>query len=284
MEPSPKRGGIHIPAQFYLLSNRQLSPVNPLNAGWEKCAPSHAYGPHTRHYWLLHYIVSGKGIFESHGVSHTLGAGQCFVIRPGEVTYYRADAEDPWHYIWLGFTVTMPLPEILTQSDTFDARMLSDVFAEIEARSDFFCGKAGDGGAREAYLCGKGVELIALLHAAGSDAAALPRAVSIAKNLIDTEFASDLTVASIAERLHHDRAYFSRCFRAAVGMSPQAYLVERRMTEAARLMTECGFSPSTAATAVGYPDLFSFSKGFKKRFGIPPRAYKEAHGTARKTN
>ena len=269
-----------MPAMLYLLSNRRLSPVNPLAAGWENCAPSHAYGPHTRRYFLIHYIASGSGVFQSRGVTHRLAAGQCFVIRPGEMTYYRADAENPWRYIWIGFTASLPLPRTLAEADVFDARAYADLFDDLAEKQAHFASRAGDGGVREAYFCGKALELLLRLGAAASaDALTLPPTVAVAKNMLDTEYASSLTVAALAERLHHDRAYFSRLFRASLGMSPQQYLVERRMTEAARLLTECGFSPTTAAAAVGYPDLFSFSKMFKKRYGIPPSAY-AARGAA----
>lgn len=266
--------GLRLPAMLYLLSNRRLSPVNPLAAGWESCAPSHAYGPHTRRYFLIHYVASGGGEFQSRGAAHRLTAGQCFVIRPGEMTYYRADAKKPWRYIWIGFTTSLPLPRILADADAFDARAYADLFGDLAEKQAYFASHAGDGGVREAYVCGKAVELLLRLGAAESaDAHDLPPTVAVAKNMLDTEFASSLTVAALAERLHHDRAYFSRLFRASLGMSPQQYLVKRRMTEAARLLTECGFSPTTAAAAVGYPDLFSFSKMFKKRYGMPPSVY-----------
>ena len=75
----------------------------PLNFGWEACAPGHQFGPAVRHYHLLHYVLEGEGTFLKGGAAHRVEAGDLFVIRPEEVTTYRASTARPWQYVWLGF-------------------------------------------------------------------------------------------------------------------------------------------------------------------------------------
>ena len=68
--------------------------------------PGHYYGPAMRPYYLIHYILSGKGVFQSyHGDSRTyrLHQGQGFLIEPGFVNRYESDASEPWSYIWVAF-------------------------------------------------------------------------------------------------------------------------------------------------------------------------------------
>ena len=89
--------------QTVLLSNQRWKEVNPIQFGWEHCAPGHSFGPASRSYLLLHYVVSGKGVFTVGGRSYDLGPGQIFVIHPYDMTYYEADREAPWHYLWIGF-------------------------------------------------------------------------------------------------------------------------------------------------------------------------------------
>ena len=45
------------------------------------------------------------------------------------------------------------------------------------------------------------------------------------------------------------------------------------MSLAAKLMTENQKSVSVAAYSVGYPDIFSFSKMFKRCYGVSPQEY-----------
>lgn len=34
---------------------------------------------------------------------YELGAGQGFLICPGQINLYTADEQDPWHYVWIEF-------------------------------------------------------------------------------------------------------------------------------------------------------------------------------------
>ena len=91
-----------------LLDNLHMADINPRICGVEACAPGHSFGPAVREYFLLHYVVRGKGIFRRGKREYTLQAGEIFVIRPGEVTYYEADMRAPWEYMWAGFDCAPP--------------------------------------------------------------------------------------------------------------------------------------------------------------------------------
>ncbi len=258
----------------YLLRNLGLLPCNPVVSGSESCAPSHSYGPTTRTHILIHYVKSGKGIFMRDDKTYELSSGMCFVIRPGEVTYYEADKDDPWHYIWIGFVCT-DTPRCL-KNDLLYAAHSADVFCEIEENTEKYNSEYGNGGVREAYLCGRICEILALLELENSSPAQKTDSeMEIAKNYIDTKFAEDIKIGELAKTFHFESSYFSRAFKKAFGISPQSYLVDKRLAEAARLMSVYGFSASAAASAVGYSVIYLFSKMFKRRYGVSPREYKK---------
>ena len=83
----------------------------------------------------------------------------------------------------------------------------------------------------------------------------------------------DVSIGELAGKLNLNRSYFSTLFRKKTGKSPQQYLTDYRMGCACQLMTEHGYSPGKAALSTGYPDIFSFSRMFKKHFGVFPREY-----------
>ena len=70
-----------------LLADQHFHDLNPIICGHQECEPNHAFGPSTRFYWLLHYVVQGSGIFVSGNQKYEVRAGQIFVIRPYEVTH-----------------------------------------------------------------------------------------------------------------------------------------------------------------------------------------------------
>jgi len=50
-------------------------------------------------YYLIHYVVSGHDVFEAQEKSFRLSAGDMFLIRPGQLSKYIADENQPWHYM-----------------------------------------------------------------------------------------------------------------------------------------------------------------------------------------
>ena len=64
-------------------------------------------------------------------------------------------------------------------------------------------------------------------------------------------------------------------FKKKIGISPQQYLLNRRMNIAASLIKNHNISVSATAYSVGYTDIYTFSKAFKKHFGVAPTKYRE---------
>ncbi|MGZ3846693.1 MAG: helix-turn-helix transcriptional regulator, partial [Flavisolibacter sp.] len=72
-----------------------------------------------------------------------------------------------------------------------------------------------------------------------------------------------------------NETYLLRCFKNFFGITPRQYLIKKRMEAASQmlqsrrnlLITEICFN-------VGYDDLSSFSKLFKKYFRLSPEAYR----------
>ena len=52
------------------------------NAGFQKCPPGYGWGPGVRDHYLLHYVVSGRGSYETGGRTFVLGAGDAFLAWP----------------------------------------------------------------------------------------------------------------------------------------------------------------------------------------------------------
>jgi AraC-like DNA-binding protein len=78
------------------------------------------------------------------------------------------------------------------------------------------------------------------------------------------------SVRDIAAKAGYSPAHFSRIFHQVMGISPQRYFVEARITRARQLLLETDWSISHIASALGYSDIFFFSRQFKQITGTPP--------------
>ncbi len=250
---------------FEIVVNNHFRALNPVQFGYEQCAPSHSYGPGLRTYWLIHYVLSGMGSFRINGQTYHLHAGEMFVIPPQTEISYCADEKDPWNYIWIGFTADEILP--LKLEPTIYCPEAQSVFERMKSCRNFENG-------RSAFLCSCLWDLMSILMEKRQKST---DPIEKALHCIHAEYMNALTVSELAKRLNLERTYFSSLFKRTLGVSPQQYLLQLRMETAAKLLTEQGERPTTAAISVGYTDLFNFSRMFKRYFGVSPRAYAEEH-------
>lgn len=87
--------------------NQSLSGIPSIYfCGHEHCQPGHSFGPAVRPHYLIHVVLSGKGIFKHQGHTYSLKSGDSFLIKPMDSTYYEADRNNPWEYAWIGFNGT----------------------------------------------------------------------------------------------------------------------------------------------------------------------------------
>ena len=256
-----------------LVNNLELEPINPHQCGKQKCAPGYTFGPFTRDFWLLHFVISGKGqLINSNGVLE-VKEDEMFVIRPNESVSYRADDTDPWSYIWIGFRAKCELPEILFFCDKIHAPYLRQHF--ISAYHDNFFDIEDTSGAYEHFLCGAIWQILGkLAYGNMKNNSVFDSYVKPAINIMKADYHSTLTVYEIADRLHISKGYFSDIFKKSTGVSPKKYLNDIRMKKAAELIKKEALSITLVATSVGYPDVFTFSRAFKSFYGCSPSEFR----------
>lgn len=65
--------------------------------GHSECLPLHSYGPGTRPYYLMHFVLSGKGRLVVNKTEYQITENQLFLVEPDQMVFYQADKEDPGH-------------------------------------------------------------------------------------------------------------------------------------------------------------------------------------------
>ena len=71
--------------------------------------------------------------------------------------------------------------------------------------------------------------------------------------------------------------YFRKIFTECFGMSPITYLHQLRINKAKEILRSDYESVSDIAESLGYPDVYDFSRTFKKHVGISPTQYAKSY-------
>jgi transcriptional regulator GlxA family with amidase domain len=89
---------------------------------------------------------------------------------------------------------------------------------------------------------------------------------------------AQLDVTSLAERAGLSERTFHRKFSAATGETP-ARFVEIARLDAARMLLSRGLSMKSVAAQVGLSPPARLAEAFERRFGVPPRLFRDMHAT-----
>ena len=100
------------------------------------------------------------------------------------------------------------------------------------------------------------------------------RLVQDALLYLNSNFASPIRISELAVRLQVSQQYLARLFKAEVGMSPIRYLNRLRIEKAKEFMRTNAVNISEAALAVGFDNIYYFSRLFKQLEGMSPSAYR----------
>ena len=97
--------------------------------------------------------------------------------------------------------------------------------------------------------------------------------VSAVRSYVDARIGEDISLEAVARHLNMSIWHFGRRLRAKTGMSPHAFLIDRRFTHAQRQLRGTSASILEIAMTVGMTHSH-FTRSFRSRFGMSPRAYR----------
>lgn len=261
------------------INNKYDSNIYICQCGWQECKPKHSYGPAVRDHYLIHFVREGQGRFYIEDRVYELKKNEGFLICPDDITYYEADEQNPWHYLWIGFNgikasqymkkagLDKHNPIIRTEDSEFIINCLEEIFKSTRITH------------------GSEVRMLGYLYLFLSklidefESNDIPNHkedyVHKAVEYIEMNYSRDIAIKNIAVYLGLNRNYFSRIFKESLNVSPQSFLIHYRVSKACELMKQySNLSIGDISRSVGYTDQLTFSKIFKKIKGCSPRDYR----------
>ncbi|MEK4044197.1 AraC family transcriptional regulator [Paenibacillus sp. FSL H8-0048] len=260
--------------------------LHVLFAGESQTLPLHQAGPKIYDYYLLHYIESGSGVFRTEQHTYELGAGDCFLIHPGQLVSYISDQQEPWRYRWAAFTGGdagqlaqqagfTPLAPVLS---TAGGSVIPGALAGM--MSAFYANKESAALTSLGYLyliAGEAAELLVSSTRLPGAESQIKRTVKQMIHYMASQYAHPVSIEQMCGSLGYNRAYLSRIFKQETGLSPVTYLLKLRVEKSRQLLRERPeLSVEQVAASVGLTDALYFSRQFKRFYRQSPTAYRQA--------
>jgi AraC-like DNA-binding protein len=95
-----------------------------------------------------------------------------------------------------------------------------------------------------------------------------------ALEFIERNYSRNVSISDIAEHVGLSSGYLSRHFKAEIGKSPLEFLTEYRIGKGKELMKDHRLTMQEISERIGYVDVNSFIRYFKKYEGITPGKYR----------
>ncbi len=112
---------------------------------------------------------------------------------------------------------------------------------------------------------------------AAFDAGASRPQIARAIDLIHSGFHDDLSLADLACAAAMSRYHFLRCFKAQVGTTPYAYLLQVRLRAATAMLRSSSRAITDIALACGFSSPSRFSDAFRRTYQCSPSSYRRGH-------
>lgn len=259
--------------RYVIYSDRSLPILDILQMGYSKDPETTRFGPAIHGRYIVHYVISGSGVINSHKVH----AEQGFLIRPGRTDCYEGDKDDPWEFLWIiaddvAMNAIMSYYNADKRTEIFDYDNVETVRETarilIENKDRTF---------RSSQL----LEMYLKIFNGHTDKNAdgevsnADMYVRMAKNYIESNIYSGVSVNDIVSYLGVSQPYLFKIFKQSTGMPPKKYIDKYKLKKAKEMLSGTNLSVSDIAEGMGYCDVHGFSKFFKENEGISPSGYRE---------
>ena len=232
-----------------------------------------AFPRHMHEGYSIGLVQRGINRFACAGTRWAARHGALCVMNPEQIHSGEADSEG-WTYTNLFLKPDALLGALGKQPGAspvvFKEHVLDDPFAV--ARFQALAAASVPGADTLAADCAYALLLARLgriATGAASETQAPGGALRIVRDLLDSVCDRSITLAELARAADMDTFHLVRSFTQAVGISPYAYHLNRRLQRAQR-MIEAGTVLAETPYATGFTDQALFTRHFRRFLGITP--------------
>lgn len=251
-----------------------------IRVGMNIAKPNYHIGPRITPYYYLLMVLEGEGTFHQNGGTYPLRPGDLFCLFPQVTHEYYTDPDKPLRKAFFAFDgkhsrqllwragLTPQHPHAPGAASPGAVALMNELREKVSAPA------GADSDLLRTSL------FLRIFHAlpgqSGEPHGNDGQETWLQKGRIymDIHYAEGITIESVSAFVGVDRTHFTKMFRKAYGMPPMQYVLSLRMNEAKLLLKQTDYRLAEIARSVGYPDLFSFSRAFKKVEGLSPKQYR----------
>lgn len=224
--------------------------------------------------WSLFYCESGRMYFED----TILEAGQIWIYAPDVSQKYMVYRRDKTIYRYLHFTGS-DMENLLDTLGIHTSKALDvNKYGISEIMENIQNNLADDSPLARLNAEYTVLQLLSKLAKCDAQPSGMHMMQQVTDNM-EHSFVAAYDAAYYAGMLKISVSRFNHLFRECVGVSPYAYYVNLRITNACRLLEDTDLKMKEIAEKCGYENALYFGQAFKKTIGMTPSMYRRKNKT-----
>ena len=242
--------------------------------GYERKVEKSVFGPYSRDFYLIHFVVDGKGFFNDGNKKYDLKKGDIFLIKPGVKTTYGATNNSFTEYYWIGFN-GLKAKELVKAMGFIDSNVIHD--DKIEDKVDLIKKLNFDHkemSIKEYCLAYNAMYELFFNYinenARYETKMTSEEAINNAIDYIENHYMEKISVNEIALSASLSRSHLYRLFKESYGVSPSEYLSKYRIAKSVNLVLQTNLSIDEISYLCGFSSVAYFIKVYKKSNGFTP--------------
>lgn len=266
---------------FYPTSTEKSAGLWPIRSGCNRTKPNFKVGPRVIDYYSVHFVLGGEGKITIGDSERRIKAGDVFCLFPNQTHQYITAPDNPLELFWLAIDGKQS-SSLLNRIGLTERSYHIQDFINLDMKNVI------DELINQFKAMETDVEFIRLsliyklfhsLSIRAKEKNLSPvtsgKWIQRSKQYMDMHFADGITVNDVAKYIGIHRSHFTTRFTSEIGVSPSHYLLALKMKKAVAMISDHTFTITEIAYSLGYSDLYSFSKVFKKYHGVSPKQFSE---------
>jgi len=258
---------------IHVIDENQNKNLKFMEFGKPSPTRERGWGPGVRDYYTLHVVLSGEGFFNG----KLLKKGDFFVTLPYQKIHYYPNPENPWNYIWV-LLKGDEVPAFLSSYNLFPESgfgPFGDVDEITQVSNVLFVQNFDTIKASTALNLTKFFFSFTEKEQSNPNGNVKQQHLENATNFIESHYHEGISPKSVADFVGLDEKYLYSLFKSYLKISLQEYLNNLRIEKSKVLLEKNDLNISEIAYSIGIEDPLNFSRFFKKRVGLSPKAFRK---------
>lgn len=244
---------------------------------------NHDITPHTHDCYEIEFILDGKATHTINGYSYEISTGDIYLISPSD--FHSVHTVKNLQLINIKFTEQFVSPNLLyaliSHSTNLIGKFTEKDFENIESILQCLVKQQDKMGDFQQTFSKNLCEciLIHLLQCLNTrhTISKSNKTIYSAALFINRNFKNMISLETLALETGYSKNYFSKLFNDAFGMGINEYITQVRLSHAKKMLISTKETVTNVGYASGFPSFTTFSREFKKKFGITPSEYRKQH-------